>query len=760
MSTEETNKFEFKAEIKKLLYILSQSLYKHKEIFIRELVSNSADALKKLHFLTLQKVEMENSELEKKIEIIADSIDHRLIIKDSGIGMTKDDLISNLGTIAGSGSEKFMEKIKESQEKSENGNGIDLDIIGQFGVGFYSVFMVADKVEVITKSYLKDEPAYRWVSDGSGEFTIEEADKEERGTEIIIHLKEEETDYKNQYQIESIIKKYSNFVPFPIYVTEIREETQEEKKENAKQVLDADVIDDDEAEPKKVDVEDSETEETKEEEEEKEDEGPKPVNEIRPIWGRSKNEITDEDYTNFYRFLSKRYDNYRHVINYKVEGQIQFHSIVYIPETKSQDLMRPEVEFGLGLFSKNVMIMEKCKDLMPQWMRFVVGMVDSEDIPLNVSRDTIQSNRKMMKMETMLVKKFLKELDALAKNEEEKYLKIWNEYGTFFKEGVVSDQIRKDKLLPLLRFKSTKTSGNGMIGLDAYIKNMAEGQTEIFYLVGENIDTMRLSPHLGYYNEKGHDVLLLNEVIDNFLMMNVPDYTATIGEGDDAEDKLFKFTPIDVTEKAKTPEGDKKEGDDKEEESKEEEEEDLPEASKKFLEFVKETLGPKIIDSKMSKRLYSNAYRLANPAGGMTSSMQRAMRYWTQSNQGKDFQVPQKVLEFNPEHPTVQGLVALYEKEPESGKLKPIIHQLFENCLLAEGDLPNPSLMVPRLNQILEMMITGNDAVKNLAEEMAPKVESTAEEPAEEGSVEVSPVEEPTAEEPVKDEASKPEPES
>ncbi|WP_371803989.1 molecular chaperone HtpG [Candidatus Lokiarchaeum ossiferum] len=742
------DKFEFKAEIKKLLYILSQSLYKHKEIFIRELVSNSADALKKLHFLTLQKTEIENPDLEKRIDIIVDAKEHLLTIRDTGIGMTKDDLVSSLGTIAGSGSEKFMEKIKESQEKSENG-GVDLDIIGQFGVGFYSVFMVAEKVEVITKSYLKDEQSYRWVSDGSGEFTITEADKEERGTEIIIHLREEENDYKNQYQIESVIKKYSNFVPFPIYVTEIKEETEEETKEKTKQVLDADVIDDEdtEDETKTVDVEDSESLE----EDEKEDDTPKPVNELRPIWGRNKNEITDEDYTNFYHFISKRFDNYRHVINYKVEGQIQFHSIIYIPETKSQDLMRPEAEHGFGLFSKNVMIMEKCQDLMPQWMRFAVGMVDSEDIPLNVSRDTIQSNRKMMKMETMLVKKFIKELESLAENEEEKYLKIWNEYGTFFKEGVVSDQIRKDKLLPLLRFKSSKTPHDKMIGLDTYIKNMAEDQTEIYYLVGENIDTMRLSPHLGYYNQKGYDVLLLNEVIDNFLMMNVPDYTTTIGEGDDAEDKLFKFTPIDVTEKDKSAEGDKKEGEDSKEEETKEEDIDLPEESKKFLEFVKETLGSKIIDSKMSKRLYSNAYRLANPAGGMTSSMQRAMRYWTQSNMGKDFQVPQKILEFNPDHPTVQGLVELYSKDPENGKLKPIINQLFENCLLAEGDLPNPSLMVPRLNQLIEMMITGKDDVENMAETMAPKEEPAGEKPSKE---------EPTKEEPTKEEGPKTEQES
>ncbi len=667
------NKYQFKAEIKKLLDILSKSLYQHKEVFLRELVSNSVDALKKIHFISLTDKNIESPNEDLKVEIVLNPEEKTLLVRDTGVGMTKDELINNLGIIAGSGSQKFLEQLNSSQQAEME--KLDLDIIGQFGIGFYSIFMVADKVEVTSKSYLKGAPANVWTSEGTGDFIIDSSEKAIRGTEVKLHLKEDESEYLDQFRIESIVKKYSNYVSFPIYVSKVESEAEKAEKKEDK----------DESKDK-----------------EGEDKEPKPVNELEPLWKRTPKDITEEDYKGFYHFISNRYDDYLHIINYKVDGKVQFRAILYVPEAISVSFIRPEDEYGLTLYSKNVMIMKNCQDLIPKWLRFVTGVVDSEDIPLNISRDTIQVNRIMMKIEKLLVKKILREFDEIIEKDAEKYKKIWEAYGFYLKEGVVTDPVKSETLMKYLRFKTSKTEDGEYKSFDQYIEALPEDKSEIFYLVGENLDTLKLSPHLGYYNENNIEVILLDEPIDNFLMMNVRDYKKITGEEDEEKTKLYKFTPIDVTEPSKEEKEakDAKEGEDKKEES----EEKLPEPLKKFLEKVKNILSEKILDAKSSNRLYGNACRLANPSGGMTSSMQRAMRYWTATQSGKDFQIPQKIFEFNPEHPIVKGLVAINDKDPENEKVTLIVEQLFENCLLAEGDLPNPSLMVPRINQIIEIL--------------------------------------------------------
>ncbi|MHA1521704.1 MAG: molecular chaperone HtpG [Promethearchaeota archaeon] len=698
----EENKHEFKAEIKKLLDILSKSLYQHKEIFLRELISNSSDALKKVQFLGLQSKDIENPDLDYEINIILDQEKNTLTVNDTGLGMSKEDLITSLGTIAGSGSQKFLEHL---EQKNGDQKEVDLDIIGQFGIGFYSVFMVAQKVEVTSKSYLSGEPAHQWISDGTGEFEINEIQKDSRGTEVVLYLKEGEEEFFQVSRIENIIKKYSNFVSYPIYITEI-------KKPEDKIEVDMDEEDGEGAE---------ENAEKPEEPETPEEPTREPVNEIHPIWKRAKSEISEEDYINFYHYLSKRYDNYLKVINYTVDGRVQFRTVLFIPETKSQDLLRPEVEYGLTLYSKNVMVIEKSKEIIPQWMRFITGIVDSDDIPLNLSRDTIQTNRFLMKIETLIVKRFFKELNEFSADDPEKYTTFWKEFGTFIKEGIVTDQIHKDKLLELLRFKTNKTADGEYIGLKDYVERMDEDQKDIYYLIGENLEGLKMSPHLGYYEQQGYEVIFFDEAIDNFLMMNVHQYTTTIikdieeptteekKEGEDAEETeeevSFAFKPIDVTEEEKKSKDDADDSEDSEEKS--DEDEDIPENMKNFLAHVKEILGEKIVDAKVSKRLYKNASRLANPSGGMTSSMQRAMRYWTQSGTDKSFQIPRKVFEFNPAHELVEKLVEKFASDPEDQFIDPVIEQMFENCLLAEGDLPEPASMVPRLNQILELMIVG-----------------------------------------------------
>ncbi|MEJ2280118.1 MAG: molecular chaperone HtpG [Candidatus Lokiarchaeota archaeon] len=635
--------------------------------------------------------DVEDPDEKLRIEIYFNPDENTLTLRDYGVGMAKNDLINDLGTIAGSGTEKFIKKLEEM--KDENGQKVDLDIIGQFGIGFYSVFMVANKVKVRTKSYLKEEEAYEWVSDGTGKFKITPIEKRKRGTDVTLYLNDEESEYLNEFRIENIIKKYSNFVPFPIYVFELEEgenpETGKIKKEEKE---------------KEEETEGEAKEESEGETEEEVKEELKPVNKTIPLWKKNKDEIDEQEYKDFYHYISNRYDDYLHVINYKIDGRVRFRSILYIPETPSQDMLQPEVDYGLSLYSKSVLIMKYAKDLIPKWMRFLKGVLESEDIPLNISRETIQTNREIMKMSNLILKKVIRELIEMSKDDSEKYLKFWNNFGSFIKEGIITDVARKEKLKKLLRFKTSKTKDDELISLDKYIENMKEDQEKIYYLVGEDLDVMKSSPHLGYYNKNDLEVILFNETIDNFLMMNLEHYEIETGENEEGEKqyKYLNFSPIDVTEEEKK----KKEDEKKEGEEEKEEKEEIPEEVKKFLEFVESTLEDKIIKAKTSDRLYENPCRLANPAGGPSSSQQRAMRYWTESLTGEKFSIPKKIFEFNPEHPIIKSLIEKYKQDPENKVIKPVIVQLFENCLLTEGDLPNPSSMVPRINELIEMLLS------------------------------------------------------
>jgi HSP90 family molecular chaperone len=720
--SEKQEHHEFKAEIKKVLDILSRSLYQHKEVFLRELVSNSSDALSKMRFIQLQDKEAE--ELPLEIEISFDSKAKTLLVRDTGIGMTKQELIDNLGTIASSDSEKFLKKLKETQENKDK--IADLDIIGQFGVGFYSVFMIANSVRVLSKSCKKGEPAFAWESDGSGEYTITPAEKATRGTEITIFLRDDEGEYLSKYKLQEIVRKYSNYIPFPIFI-----------KDEAKKEVDVSLDEDkDEMPPEEGEVKEGEaaastkaaeastgTKEAKKEER-------KPVNELVPIWKRKPQDIKPEEYKKFYQFIAKRYEDYAHVIHYNVEGQVIFNSIIFVPDSVNRDVLREDVDYGLTLYTKKVLIIPHCKDLIPKWMRFVSGIVDTEDIPLNVSRDTIQNNRVVMKINDLLVKKFVNDLTSFAEKDVPKYKTLWKEYGYFLKEGMVTDQSHKELLVKLMRFPTSKTKGDELRGLDEYIKAMPAAQQdkkEIYYLVGENMSTLRLSPHMGKFNKDGLEVIFFTEPVDNFLMMNLHEYKVTTGEGDAKKEISYHFVPIDTTEADAKHEHDaKKDGEKKDEKTDEKKEPELTEDLKKFLERVKALLGEKILDAKVSDNLYDSPYRLANPAGGMTSSMQRVMRYWSRKTQDKEFEIPRKVLEFNKEHAMVKELVVLCNTDPDNGRIKPVLLQVLDTCLLAEGDLPDAASMVPRINQLLEMLVRRRDDVKNPADDLpqaAPKIE-------------------------------------
>lgn len=721
-----TETYEFQAEIKKLLNILSKSLYQHTEVFLRELISNSVDALKKIHFILLTNRDIEDPDVELKIEIWVDSEAKTLIIKDTGIGMVKDNLIDDLGTIAGSGTEKFAAQLE--QLKKDGKEKVDLEIIGQFGVGFYSVFMVADTVSVLTKSYKKEEPALHWESEGSGNFLIHEDKREMRGTDVILQMNEEGIEFLNRYRIESIVKKYSNFVSFPIYVRDLKEERDAEKSAKEKEEEDKKKVEEKKKKKEKVDGSDDSTEEIIEEE--VEEEVPKPINDTTPLWKKSKSEITDDDYKNFYQFISKRYDDYMEVINYHVDGQVQFRSILFIPKTPADNLFQKDTEYGLTLYSNNVMIMERCEELLPQWMRFIKGMVESDEIPLNVARETIQTNRKIRKMSDLLIKRFLRELKGNAELHPDKYKEFWNEFGDFIKEGLIQDRMREKRLKDLLRFKTSKTKNDEIVGFKDYVERIKEDQEEIYYLAGENLERMKLSPHLGYYLENDIEVILFDKPIDNFIMMNIHEYTITEGEGDDQKVKIFKLTPIDVSKK-------EDESKDTKDKKKDKKKDVVPKQTRKFLERVKEIIGDKIIDARVSNVLHNYPCRLATPSEGPSSSMQRAMRYYTQVRGTDTFEIPRKIFEFNPEHPLIRDLIKLNNNEPENKKIEPVVLQLFENSLLAEGDLPEPASMVPRINQILEMFITGKDNI----EPIEPKKQDISDEEGEEEEVETEKVE-------------------
>lgn len=624
---------EFSVETKKLLQIIIHSLYQNREIFLRELISNSSDALNKLRFEQLTNENIYDAAAPLQVNVRFDKEAKEIRIIDSGVGMTKEEIATNLGVIASSGSLAFLEKLKAEGKSPEEATE-DMDIIGQFGVGFYSVFMVSDDVTVRTRSYKPDAVAVEWKSDGSGTYTVVDyPEKETRGTEIIVKLKDEDADdFLSEWKLKQIITKYSDYVPFPIYVQD-----QEEA-----------------------------------------------ANKRESLWRKNPDDITEEEYEKFYQHVSGAYDKPSHHIHYSVDAPIQFRTLLFFPEKKNRNLFMPEPEWGLKLYSHNVLIQEQSKDLLPVHFRFVRGVVDSEDIPLNVSRETVQINKILDRIKKSLTRKVIREIGTMAKKDPDKYKKFWEEFGIFIKEGVASDYDNRDKLTKLLRFNSTSLATDELTTLDDYLSRMKEGQDKIYYLMADNLEVARSSPHLEYYKENEYEVLLLPETIDGFVMMNLREY-----EGK-------QFESIDTA----TPQEDKKkEGEDKDEEKKEEDKDDLD----KLLDTFKTVLGDKVEGVRFTDRLRESPVRLVNPSGGFGSEMQRVYRVMDEN-----FEIPKKILEVNKNHPIVAGLAKIHSEEPESELVKDTVEQLFENTLVQEGFHPKPGTMVPRINKIIEAAVKKN----------------------------------------------------
>ena len=612
--------YRFKAEVKQLLQILVHSLYKEQDIFLRELVSNASDALTRLQFemLTNRDVLDPDAELAIRIEIpeVGEDEPKKIIIKDSGIGMTKDELITNLGTIAQSGAREFLSKLEEN-------DGVDpSDVIGQFGVGFYSVFMVAEEVRVVSRSYKKRAKAAVWISDGSDAYQIESADKADRGTEMHITLKPDAAEIASEWKLKQIVKKHSDFVRYPIYV------------------------------------------------------GEEQANQQTPLWRKQASEVEAEDYTNFYRQMSMDFEEPLTTVHFASDAPVNVRTLLFVPAKREKSMLASRKEPGVMLYSHNVLIQEYCTDLLPKWLEFVDGVVDSEDLPLNVSRETVQNNRLMRQLGKMVKGRVLRELKKLADKDPEKYALFWEEYGRYLKEGTAIDPNAKDEVLPFFRYHSSGSDGE-LTSLDAYVERMPESQKEIYYVTGDSTTSVANSPHLDPFKARDIEVLYWVEPLDALIAPSLQEY------------KELPFKNIDDAD-IELP--------DAEEDAEETESEDtLPE--KEFNAFVGRcvtALGDKVLEVRPSKVLKDSPVRLVSPADAQNKEMDRIQRMLNQ-----DYEIPKRILEVNRNHPLVAHLANLATNQPDNELLNLSIEQLYDSALIQEGLHPNPADILPRIQELL-----------------------------------------------------------
>jgi HSP90 family molecular chaperone len=614
---ENAESFSFKAETKQLLNILIHSLYKDKEVFLRELLSNASDALNRLRFELLTNQAVLDPEAELAIRITVDKDAKKITIRDTGIGMTRDEVIENLGTIAQSGARKFMEAAKEHKA--------DLaQVIGQFGVGFYSVFMVAEWVKVTSRSYKPEAEAVTWYATGEDNYQVGPAEKSDRGTVIEIKLKDDAADFASDYRIKEIVRKHSDYIGFPIYVGEEKEQ----------------------------------------------------ANKQTAIWRKSKQDVTDDQYKDFYRQLTLDFEEPMLHIHFVTDAPVQIYSILYVPGKSERAVFSLRKDDGLKLYSKNILIDEYSKDLLPEYLRFMQGVVDSEDLPLNVSRETVQASGMMPRLKKVLTGQVFKEFESLAKNEPEKYLAFWKEFGSFLKQGVATSQPEADKIYPLLRFK-TNLHPDAWSSLEDYVGRMQAEQKLIYFIIGNDPKSVLRSPHLDYFQAQGLEVLLLTEPIDSFMLMGLHKY------------KDFELKNVAQAE-APAAEKPKEEQDEKEK---------IAEADfGTLIERFKQVLGERVADVRSSTRLSQSVARLVDPEGTMNPEMQRVYKYL-----GKEYDVPKKILELNPSHAILKDLLQL---GPESDLQKMVIEQIFDSALLVEGLHPDPSSMVPRVQELIQAALS------------------------------------------------------
>jgi molecular chaperone HtpG len=611
----ESQPIAFKAEIKQLLNILIHSLYTEREIFFRELVSNASDALTQMQFVMLTNREVNDPDTELKINISVDEDKKIIAISDTGIGMTSEELIQNLGTIAQSGARAFI-------EASQDGNPDLTNIIGQFGVGFYSVFMVAEWVRVTSLSYQAEAEAASWYATGEDNFTVDQAEKDNRGTTIEIKLKSDAEEFASEYRIREIVKRHSDYVNFPIYVGESDEQ----------------------------------------------------VNRQTAIWRQSDNEIEDDDYNEFYKHLTLDFEDPLAKIHYRADAPLQVYALVFLPNKADQGMFSIRKEDGLKLYVRKVLIQEYTKDLLPQYFRFVQGVVDTEDLPLNVSREAIQSSPVIARLKKILTGQVTKKLKDMADQEPDSYAKFWEDFGLFLKEGISTEPVESDTLAPLVRFHTT-THTESWVSFDEYIERMDEHQEKIYYILGDDDRSVARSPHLDFFRENGFEVIMLTDPMDSFMLMGLRkygDYDLQNVAAPDLELPSAEKAPKDEPQLDKLPE----------------------EELKVVIERFKEQLGERVTDVRVTDRLRNSVARLVDPEGTMGQEMQRVYRLMD-----RDYEVPKKVLELNPRHPIIASLNGLPKEDSFN---ETIIEQIYESALLIEGLHPDPASMLPRIQELME----------------------------------------------------------
>ncbi len=625
MSTEtQKQTLQFETEVAQLLHLMIHSLYSNKEIFLRELISNGSDACDKLRFEAISDDSLLNKDSELKIQVEFDKDDRTITVRDNGIGMSRDEVIQNIGTIAKSGTKEFLAQLTGDQSK-------DAHLIGQFGVGFYSAFIVADKVTLITRraSLAKDQ-AVRWESEGTGSYTIEEIEREKRGMEVILHLKKEEDELLNGWRLRSIISKYSDHVPLPI---EMREEN-------------------DKGEP-------TAKWET--------------VNQASALWVRPKNEISEEEYKEFYKHVGHDFAEPLVWTHNRVEGKTEYISLLYIPKQAPFDLFEPNPAHGVKLYIQRVFIMDDAEKLLPRYLRFVRGVIDSNDLPLNISREILQSNKVIDSIRSGSVKKILGLLENLAKNESVKYQEFWSVFGKVLKEGPGEDFANKEQIAKLLRFSSTHNKDDAQtVSLEDYIARMKPEQEKIYYITADNYAAAKNSPHLEIFQDKDIEVLLLFDRVDEWLMSHLTEF----------QEKSFASVA-----KGELDLGKMGSEEDKEQQKKIEKE------AKDLIRRIKDVLEDKVEDVRVSSRLKSSPACIVLSEHEMALYMQHLMR-----QAGHDMPSTKPVLEVNPSH----ALVKRMENEQAEDRFADWAKILFDQAILAEGgQLEDPASFVNRLNQMI-----------------------------------------------------------
>lgn len=620
------SKQEFQTEVSQLLQLIIHSLYSHPEIFLRELISNASDALDKLRHLTLVDPEYKALPFDPRIDLVLDEAASTLTISDTGIGMNREDLVSHLGTIARSGTKTFLAQLSGDARKDSN-------LIGQFGVGFYSAFMVADRVDVVSRR-AGEENAWRWTSDGQTGFEIEPAERAVAGTTVLLHFNEEGKQYANSWRLQEIVKKYSNHIAFPIFLTFDKSEWNEAEKKSTKTRV---------------------TEQ---------------VNAASALWRRSKSELKDEDYKELYKSISGNWDDPLFWFHTRAEGNLEYTTLFFVPSKAPLDLYQSDYKTGLKLYVKRVFILDDSKELLPQYLRFIRGIIDSEDLPLNVSREMLQQNRVLTSIRTASVKKILSELQNIATEKPELYLKFISEYNRPLKEGLYSDYSNRENLLKLIRFKSTAVEG--LTSLEDAKGRMKEGQKAIYFITGSAESLLRTSPLLEVYRKKQIEVLILDDEFDEIVFADID-----------------KYEDVDLKSVNKASTGD---------DLKDETEPDNADAIKPLIEKFKVALADYVKDVRPSVRLADSPSCIVSDEEEPSMKMQQMLRAMGQ----KDLPALKPTLEINPDHEIVQKLLSSSDDTLTSDAA----WLLFEQALLLEGvPLQNPAEFVSRLNRVLKLAV-------------------------------------------------------